>query len=388
MPYLGKSPQHGNYSKLDDFSGDFDGSDATHAVASNGVAITPVRPEALIISINGVIQEPTTDYTVSGTNITFTTAPTAGDNFFGVAMGEQLAIGTPSDATITAAKLDTAILTGHTDIGAGIADADLFLVDDGAGGTLRKTAASRLKTYAGTTIANNTDNYVTTATGTGLNGEANLTFDGNALAVKGTSPSITIGDAGTEDTKLVFDGNAQDFHIGLDDTDDDLKIGLGSAVGTTPHMVFDETGAVTKPLQPCVLVHPTTAQNNIATNTSTTIVWGTEVFDVGGDFASNTFTAPVTGKYLCALSLDMDNLDQDANYYQVQFASSNRDRYGPIIDPAGFDEDLVYGSLTKTIILDMDTNDTLTVLIRQDGSGAGNQTDLRTDSTLSICLIA
>ena len=388
MPYLGKSPQHGNYSKLDDFSGDFDGSDATHAVASNGIAITPVRPEALIISINGVIQEPTTDYTVSGTNITFTTAPTAGDNFFGVAMGEQLAIGTPSDATITAAKLSSAVLTGHTDIGGAIADADLFLVDDGAGGTLRKTAASRLKTYAGTTIANNTDNYVTTATGTGLNGEANLTFDGNALAVKGTSPSITIGDAGTEDTKLVFDGNAQDFHIGLDDTDDDLKIGLGSAVGTTPHMVFDETGAVTKPLQPCVLVHPTTAQNNIATNTSTTIVWGTEVFDVGGDFASNTFTAPVTGKYLCALSLDMDNLDQDANYYQVQFASSNRDRYGPIIDPAGFDEDLVYGSLTKTIILDMDTNDTLTVLIRQDGSGAGNQTDLRTDSTLSICLIA
>ena len=388
MPYLGKSPQHGNYSKLDDFSGDFDGSDATLAVASNCIAITHVRPEALIISINGVIQEPTTDYTVSGTNITFTTAPTAGDNFFGVAMGEQLAIGTPSDATITAAKLDTAILTGHTDIGGAIADADLFLVDDGAGGTLRKTAASRLKTYAGTTIANNTDNYVTTATGTGLNGEANLTFDGNALAVKGTSPSITIGDAGTEDTKLVFDGNAQDFHIGLDDTDDDLKIGLGSAVGTTPHMVFDETGAVTKPLQPCVLVHPTTAQNNIATNTSTTIVWGTEVFDVGGDFASNTFTAPVTGKYLAAVSLDMDNLDQDATYYQIQFASSNRDRYGPIIDPAGFDEDLVYGFLSKTIILDMDTNDTLTVLIRQDGSGAGNQTDLRTDSTLSICLIA
>jgi hypothetical protein len=39
------------------------------------------------------------------------------------------------------------LLTGATDIGAGIADADLFLVDDGAGGTLRKTAASRLKTY-------------------------------------------------------------------------------------------------------------------------------------------------------------------------------------------------------------------------------------------------
>ena len=114
MPYLGKSPQHGNYSKLDDFSGDFDGSDATHAIASNGTAITPVRPEALIISINGVIQEPTTDYTVSGTNITFTTAPTAGDNFFGVAMGEQLQIGTPSDATITSAKLSGNLVTPGT----------------------------------------------------------------------------------------------------------------------------------------------------------------------------------------------------------------------------------------------------------------------------------
>ena len=35
MPYIGKSPLHGNYQKLDDFSGDFDGSDATHALATN-----------------------------------------------------------------------------------------------------------------------------------------------------------------------------------------------------------------------------------------------------------------------------------------------------------------------------------------------------------------
>ena len=149
MPYLGKSPQTGNYSKIDDISSGFDGSDATHAIASNGVAITPVRPEALIISINGVIQEPVTDYTVSGTDITFTTAPTSGDNFFGVAMGEKLDIGTPSDATITSAKLASTVFTGATDIGANIADADLFLLDDGAGGTIRKTAASRLKTYIG-----------------------------------------------------------------------------------------------------------------------------------------------------------------------------------------------------------------------------------------------
>jgi len=323
MPYLGKSPQHGNYSKLDDFSGDFDGSDATHAIASNGTAITPVRPEALIISINGVIQEPVTDYTVSGTNITFTTAPTAGDNFFGVAMGEQLQIGTPSDGTITSAKLSSAVLTGHTDIGGAIADADLFLVDDGAGGTLRKTAASRLKTYAGTTIANNTDNYVTTATGTGLNGEANLTFDGNALVVKGTSPSVTIGDAGTEDTKLVFDGNAQDYYIGLDDTDDDFKIGLGSAVGTTAHMVFDETGAITTPLNPAFKATGSSVSNVTGDGTVYQIIFNTEVFDANGDHSNGVFTAPVSGNYFFHTTVFCMQIDSTHTTAQLSFVTSD-----------------------------------------------------------------
>jgi len=38
-------------------------------------------------------------------------------------------------------------IDGGTDIGANLADADLFIVDDGAGGTNRKLAASRIKTY-------------------------------------------------------------------------------------------------------------------------------------------------------------------------------------------------------------------------------------------------
>ena len=39
-------------------------------------------------------------------------------------------------------------IDGGTDIGAAIVDADLFIVDDGAGGSNRKVTASRLKTYA------------------------------------------------------------------------------------------------------------------------------------------------------------------------------------------------------------------------------------------------
>ena len=149
MPYLGKSPNHGNFTELTDVSGSFDGSTTQFALTSRigGVAITPVIEAAVLISINGVIQEPTTDYTVSGTNITFTSAPASTDSFFGTVMGFQLDVGTPSDSTITQAKLASTFLTGATDIGAAIVDADLLLIDDGAGGTFRKTTASRLTTY-------------------------------------------------------------------------------------------------------------------------------------------------------------------------------------------------------------------------------------------------
>ena len=60
------------------------------------------------------------------------------------------------DGSIAVADLD---IDGATDIGADIVDADLFIIDDGAGGTNRKTTASRVKTYIGavTTLGGLTD---------------------------------------------------------------------------------------------------------------------------------------------------------------------------------------------------------------------------------------
>ena len=40
-------------------------------------------------------------------------------------------------------------IDGATDIGGALDDADLFIIDDGAGGTNRKITASRVKTYMG-----------------------------------------------------------------------------------------------------------------------------------------------------------------------------------------------------------------------------------------------
>lgn len=64
------------------------------------------------------------------------------------------------------------------------------------------------------------------------------TFQGDPV-IGGTTPKLTIGDAGAEDTMLAFDGNAQDFHVALDDSSDKLVVGLGTTAGTTERMTFN-----------------------------------------------------------------------------------------------------------------------------------------------------
>ena len=139
MPYIGKSPEHGNFTELTDVSGSFNGSTTQFALTSRigSIAITPVVEAAILISINGVIQEPTTDYTVSGTNITFTSAPASTDSFFGIVMGRQLDVGTPSDSTVTPAKMNisSALVPASADgaaLGSTSAEwSDLYLADSG-----------------------------------------------------------------------------------------------------------------------------------------------------------------------------------------------------------------------------------------------------------------
>ena len=147
MPYIGQGIKQGTFKVLDTSGNTYNGSNTTFSLG------TQVGSAAqLLVSHDGVIQKPGTDYTLAsgGASITFSTAPASGASIFiteiSGAVGGTV---TPSDTSVTADKLNTALLTGQTDIGADIADADLFLVDDGAGGTLRKTAASRIKTYVG-----------------------------------------------------------------------------------------------------------------------------------------------------------------------------------------------------------------------------------------------
>ena len=254
-----------------------------------------------------------------------------------------------------------------------IADADAFIVIDGT--TTKQIPASDITTYVGgVSLSGSTNNTVASVTGANaLIGEAKLLFD---------PPKLTIGNATAEDTLIVFDGNAQDFHIGLDDSTDSLTIGLGSTLGTTSHIVIDEAGHVTMPLQSCFQVqHNATSQDDVGNNT--TFNMDNEIFDLKSDFNTSnyTFTAPVTGKYLLTMKILYSDMDSSASLMEFDIATSNRAyRWG--FDPRVYDQDSTGGEMCSyqgSVIADMDASDTSTLIYYQTaGDDQVNLLDLTT----------
>ena len=124
-------------------------------------------------------------------------------------------IGTGDSGTLPVAAID---IDGATDIGADLVDADLFIVDDGAGGTNRKVAASRIKTYIG---GGTSWQAVKTSTFTEVAGEGYF-IDTSSGAITMNLPAGSLGDeivfidyAGTFDTNnLTVDSNGSEKIVG------------------------------------------------------------------------------------------------------------------------------------------------------------------------------
>ena len=107
MAYVGKAPATGRYSILDDISGSFTGSTpGPFNLTVNGTAISPGNEANCIISVSGVIQDPTA-YTITGSQITFSSNPASSDTFFGTVLGDTFDIGTPTDSTVSASSLSS-----------------------------------------------------------------------------------------------------------------------------------------------------------------------------------------------------------------------------------------------------------------------------------------
>ena len=107
--YIGRPQRTGPYITLDDISSQFNGVDVSFNLTSGGSPFIPDNPYTVSISLNGVIQEPVTSYTLVNDVITFANPPSSNSNFF------ALVIGLTSDRVITNA---TSLATG-VDISAG-----------------------------------------------------------------------------------------------------------------------------------------------------------------------------------------------------------------------------------------------------------------------------
>jgi len=105
--YIGKAPASASYFEITDISGSFNGSTQTFALQSGGASISPATHFQTIVALDGVVQEPGTAYTISGSNITFTggSGPASSVTFWGIVMGDAFNIGTPADASVVAAKI-------------------------------------------------------------------------------------------------------------------------------------------------------------------------------------------------------------------------------------------------------------------------------------------
>jgi len=107
MAYIGPEPNPGQNREVDDISSGFNGSEVNFTLQVNSQNVSPGSSNSIIVSLGGVVQNPGTDYVVSASTITFTTAPANGLSFFGLVLGQGVDAVEPADASVTASKLAT-----------------------------------------------------------------------------------------------------------------------------------------------------------------------------------------------------------------------------------------------------------------------------------------
>ena len=120
------------------------------------------------------------------------------------------------------------------------------------GGTLVTSTAAELNMLDGKSIGAATGIGDTYGPGSStdmaiarFDGGGGKTLQNSNMTISDDPPVVKIGDGVAEDTMITFDGNAVDYRIGLDDGNDTLEIGAGTAHGTTTAISIDSAADMT-----------------------------------------------------------------------------------------------------------------------------------------------
>jgi len=137
MAYIGKTPTIGNFQVCDAIS--VVNNQAAYTMQVGGVNVSPESANHMLVSLNGILQAPTSSFTVSGSTITFASNLVTGDviDFIQI-LGNVLDLGVPSDNTVSLAKLTatgtkdaTTFLRGDNTFAEAGADADNYFATSG-----------------------------------------------------------------------------------------------------------------------------------------------------------------------------------------------------------------------------------------------------------------
>jgi hypothetical protein len=131
MAYIGRQPTVGNFRICDAIS--VVNGQAAYTMQVGGVNVVPESHNNMIVSLNGVIQKPGSSFTVSSSTITFSSNLSTGDviDFIQI-LGDVANIGTPSDGTVTTAKLaDSSVTSAKLSSGNISLSGGGFKIEDG-----------------------------------------------------------------------------------------------------------------------------------------------------------------------------------------------------------------------------------------------------------------
>ena len=165
MPFIGQEPLQGSFHKLDAIT---TSATATYNLLLNGGAFTPGSANQLLVSLNGVIQSPGSSFTISGSQITFSSALTSSDSIdFIMSYGDVLNAGVPSDGAVSGSHIANGVITDahmHTNLDLsgktvtyGLTDSDMI---SGSIIQVSNTTNSATVTNSGSSTFTNSGTYV------------------------------------------------------------------------------------------------------------------------------------------------------------------------------------------------------------------------------------